>query len=41
LQRASAEARKRTAYGTADCRAADRDLLAHHVLSYARLPEKA
>jgi acyl-coenzyme A thioesterase PaaI-like protein len=26
---------KRTAYGTAECRAANGDLLAHHVLSYA------
>jgi acyl-coenzyme A thioesterase PaaI-like protein len=26
---------KRTAYGTAECRATDGDLLAHHVLSYA------
>ena len=26
---------KRTAYGTAECRAADGSLLAHHVLSYA------
>jgi uncharacterized protein (TIGR00369 family) len=26
---------KRTAYGTAECRAADGDLLAHHVISYA------
>jgi acyl-coenzyme A thioesterase PaaI-like protein len=26
---------KRTAYGTAECRAADGVLLAHHVLSYA------
>ena len=26
---------KRTAYGTAECRAADGALLAHHVLSYA------
>jgi uncharacterized protein (TIGR00369 family) len=29
---------KRTAYGTAECRAADGDLLAHHVVSYALLP---
>ena len=29
---------KRTAYGTAECRAANGDLLAHHVLSYALLP---
>jgi uncharacterized protein (TIGR00369 family) len=28
---------KRTAYGTAECRAADGDLLAHHVISYALL----
>ena len=26
---------KRTAYGTAECRAANGELLAHHVLSYA------
>ena len=26
---------KRTAYGTADCRAANGELLAHHVMSYA------
>jgi uncharacterized protein (TIGR00369 family) len=26
---------KRTAYGTAECRAANGDLLAHHVMSYA------
>ena len=31
---------KRTAYGTADCRSADGALLAHHVLSYARVAEK-
>jgi uncharacterized protein (TIGR00369 family) len=29
---------KRTAYGTAECRAADGDLLAHHVISYALAP---
>jgi uncharacterized protein (TIGR00369 family) len=29
---------KRTAYGTAECRAADGDLLAHHVVSYALVP---
>jgi acyl-coenzyme A thioesterase PaaI-like protein len=29
---------KRTAYGTAECRAANGDLLAHHVLSYALVP---
>jgi uncharacterized protein (TIGR00369 family) len=29
---------KRTAYGTAECRAADGDLLAHHVMSYALVP---
>jgi uncharacterized protein (TIGR00369 family) len=29
---------KRTAYGTAECRAADGNLLAHHVLSYALIP---
>jgi uncharacterized protein (TIGR00369 family) len=29
---------KRTAYGTAECRAADGDLLAHHVLTYALVP---
>jgi len=28
---------KRTAYGTAECRAADGTLLAHHVLSYAHI----
>jgi uncharacterized protein (TIGR00369 family) len=28
---------KRTAYGTAECRAGNGDLLAHHVLSYALL----
>ena len=28
---------KRTAYGTAECRAADGSLLAHHVLSYAHI----
>jgi uncharacterized protein (TIGR00369 family) len=32
---------KRTAYGTADCRSTEGELLAHHVLSYARLPDKA
>jgi uncharacterized protein (TIGR00369 family) len=31
---------KRTAYGTAECRAAAGDLLAHHVLSYALVPSK-
>ena len=31
---------KRTAYGTAECRAAGGDLLAHHVLSYALVPSK-
>jgi uncharacterized protein (TIGR00369 family) len=29
---------KRTAYGTAECRADNGDLLAHHVISYALLP---
>jgi uncharacterized protein (TIGR00369 family) len=29
---------KRTAYGTAECRAADGNLLAHHVLSYTLIP---
>ena len=29
---------KRTAYGTAECRAADGNLLAHHVLTYALIP---
>jgi uncharacterized protein (TIGR00369 family) len=29
---------KRTAYGTAECRAADGDLLTHHVISYALVP---
>ncbi|HME38113.1 MAG TPA: PaaI family thioesterase [Steroidobacteraceae bacterium] len=29
---------KRTAYGTADCRAASGKLLAHHVISYALVP---
>jgi uncharacterized protein (TIGR00369 family) len=29
---------KRTAYGTAECRADNGDLLAHHVVSYALLP---
>ena len=29
---------KRTAYGTAECRAADGTLLAHHVISYALVP---
>jgi uncharacterized protein (TIGR00369 family) len=29
---------KRTAYGTAECRAANGDLLAHHVISYALVP---
>ena len=29
---------KRTAYGTAECRAADGALLAHHVISYALIP---
>ena len=27
----------RTAYGTAECRGSDSDLLAHHVISYARI----
>jgi uncharacterized protein (TIGR00369 family) len=31
---------KRTAYGTAECRAANGDLLAHHVLTYALVPSK-
>jgi uncharacterized protein (TIGR00369 family) len=29
---------KRTAYGTAECRGANGELLAHHVLSYALVP---
>jgi uncharacterized protein (TIGR00369 family) len=29
---------KRTAYGTAECRAGNGDLLAHHVISYALVP---
>lgn len=29
---------KRTAYGTAECRAGNGDLLAHHVLSYTLVP---
>ena len=29
---------KRTAYGTAECRADNGDLLAHHVISYALAP---
>ncbi len=29
---------KRTAYGTAECRSDDGDLLAHHVVSYAHIP---
>lgn len=29
---------KRTAYGTAECRADNGDLLAHHVISYALVP---
>ena len=29
---------KRTAYGTAECRASNGDLLAHHVISYAVVP---
>jgi uncharacterized protein (TIGR00369 family) len=29
---------KRTAYGTADCRAANGELLAHHVITYALVP---
>jgi uncharacterized protein (TIGR00369 family) len=29
---------KRTAYGTAECRAGNGDLLAHHVVSYALVP---
>lgn len=31
---------KRTAYGTAECRGADGELLAHHVLSYALAPAR-
>jgi acyl-coenzyme A thioesterase PaaI-like protein len=31
---------KRTAYGTAECRAANGDLLAHHVISYALVPSE-
>ena len=30
---------KRTAYGTAECRSTDGELLAHHVLSYARVAQ--
>jgi len=29
---------KRTAYGTAECRAGNGDLLAHHVITYALVP---
>jgi acyl-coenzyme A thioesterase PaaI-like protein len=29
---------KRTAYGTAECRAGNGELLAHHVISYALVP---
>jgi uncharacterized protein (TIGR00369 family) len=32
---------KRTAYGTAECRAANGDLLAHHVLTYALAPARS
>ena len=32
---------KRTAYGTAECRASNGDLLAHHVLTYALVPSKS
>lgn len=32
---------KRTAYGTAECRGANGDLLAHHVLTYALVPSKS
>jgi acyl-coenzyme A thioesterase PaaI-like protein len=32
---------KRTAYGTAECRAGNGDLLAHHVISYALVPPRA
>jgi uncharacterized protein (TIGR00369 family) len=32
---------KRTAYGTAECRAGNGDLLAHHVLTYALVPTKS
>ena len=32
---------KRTAYGTAECRAANGDLVAHHVLTYALVPAKS
>jgi uncharacterized protein (TIGR00369 family) len=32
---------KRTAYGTAECRAANGDLLAHHVMTYALVPSKS
>ena len=31
---------KRTAYGTAECRAGNGDLLAHHVISYALVPAR-
>jgi acyl-coenzyme A thioesterase PaaI-like protein len=31
---------KRTAYGTAECRAGNGDLLAHHVISYALVPPR-
>ncbi len=32
---------KRTAYGTAECRAANGELLAHHVLTYALVPARS
>ncbi|MEP6885034.1 MAG: PaaI family thioesterase [Gammaproteobacteria bacterium] len=32
---------KRTAYGMAECRAANGDLIAHHVLTYALVPVKS
>jgi len=32
---------KRTAYGTAECRAGNGELLAHHVISYALVPPRA
>jgi uncharacterized protein (TIGR00369 family) len=31
---------KRTAYGTAECRGGNGDLLAHHVISYALVPSE-
>ncbi len=32
---------KRTAYGTAECRAVNGDLLAHHVVTYAFVPPRS